>query len=74
MVNKFTEQMKIVAKETKAIIKKAQKDMTWYYNQRRSPVPIFCPRDQVFLDTTDIKTICPSPKLLHCHLRPLIVE
>ena len=35
---------------------------------------MFHPRDWVFLDATDIKTICPSLKLLHCCLRPFIVE
>jgi len=74
MVNKITEWMKAAVKEAKAAIWKAQEDMTWYYNQRRSLALVFCSGDWVLLDITDIKTIHPSPKLLHHHLRPFIVE
>ena len=35
---------------------------------------MFYPGDWVFLDITNIKTICLSPKLLHCCLRPFVVE
>ena len=45
-----------------------------YYNQRRSLALVFHPRDWIFLDATDIKTICLSPKLLHCCLGSFIVE
>jgi len=65
MVNKVMEWIKTAVKEAKAAIWKIQEDITQYYNQRRSLVLVFCPGDWVFLDTTNIKTICPSPKLSH---------
>jgi len=68
------EWMKAAVEEAKATIRKAQENIMWYYNQRRSLAPAFYSGDQVFLDTTNIKTIHPSPKLLHCHLEPFIVE
>ena len=42
--------------------------MTRYYNQRRSLALVFKPGDQVYLDTSDIKMIRQSPKLLHYRL------
>jgi len=48
--------------------------MMRYYNQRRSPAPIFKPGDRVYLDASDIKTTCPSPKLSHCRLGPFEIE
>jgi len=64
-VNEFIERMKSTTEEAKSAIHKAQKDMTWYYNQRRTPAPMYKPGDRVYLDASDIKTIRPSPKLLH---------
>jgi len=55
-VNKFIEQIKTAIEKAKAVVWKTQENMTWYYNQRRSLVPVFHPGDQVFLDTTNIKT------------------
>jgi len=40
MVNKFTKRMESATKEVKSTIRKAQEDMTRYYNQRRSLAPI----------------------------------
>ena len=74
MVNEFTKQMKAAVEETKSAIWKTQKDMTCYYNQRRSPAPVFHPGDQIFLDASNIKTTCLSLKLLHHCLGPFIVE
>jgi len=62
-VNEFTERMKSATEEAKSAICKAQENMTWYYNQRRTLAPMYKPGDRVYLDTSDIKTICPSPKL-----------
>jgi len=45
-----------------------------YYNRKRTPAPMYKPGDQVYLDTSDIKTICPSPKLSHCRLGPFEIE
>jgi len=64
-VNEFMERMKSTTEEAKSVIHKAQKDMTWYYNQRRTPAPMYKPGDRVYLDASDIKTICLSPKLSH---------
>jgi len=73
-VNEFTKRMESATEEAKSTIRKAQKDMARYYNQRRSPAPIFKPGDRVYLDASDIRTTRPSPKLSHCRLGPFEVE
>jgi len=73
-VNKFTKRMESATKEAKSAIRKAQEDMMRYYNQRRSPAPVFQPGDQVYLDVSDIKTTRPSPKLSHRRLGPFKIE
>jgi len=73
-VNKFTKRMESATEEAKSAIRKAQEDMTRYYNRRRSPAPVFKPGDQVYLDASDIKTTRPSPKLSHCRLGPFEIE
>jgi len=73
-VNEFTEQMKSAIEEAKSAIRKAHKDMTWYYNRKRTPAPVYKPGDRVYLDTSDIKTIRPSPKLSHRRLEPFEIE
>jgi len=73
-VNEFTGRMKSATREAKSIIHKVQKDMAQYYNQRRSPTPVFKPRDWVYLDVSDIKMTCPSPKLSYRRLEPFKVE
>jgi len=59
---------------TKSAIRKAQEDMTRYYNWRRSLAPVFKPEDRVYLDTSDIKTTCLSLKLSHRRLGPFKIE
>ena len=49
-VNEFTKQMKSTTEEAKLVIHKAQEDMTWYYNWKRTPVPVYQPEDWVYLD------------------------
>jgi len=73
-VNEFTKRMKSATEEAKSAIHKAQEDMTQYYNQRRIPAPVYKPGDRVYLDTSDIKTIHPSPKLSHRQLGPFKIE
>jgi len=73
-VNEFTKRMESATEEAKSAICKAQEDMMRYYNQRRSPAPVFKPGDWVYLDASDIKTTRPSPKLSHCKLRPFEIE
>jgi len=73
-VNEFTERIKSTTEEAKSAICKAQEDMTQYYNQKRTPALMYKPRDQVYLDASDIKTTCPSPKLSHRQLGPFEIE
>jgi len=74
MVNEFTGRMKSTTKEAKSAIRKAQEDMAQYYNRKRSLTLVFKPGDRVYLDASDIKTTCPSPKLSHRRLGPFKVE
>jgi len=74
MVNEFTKRMESATEETKSAIHKVQKDMTRYYNQRKSPAPVFKPGDQVYLDASDIRTTHLSPKLSHCRLGPFEIK
>ena len=64
-VNEFTERMRTAVEEVKSVICKAQNDMKRYYNWWRTLAPVFKPGDKVFLDASDIWTMCPSQKLLH---------
>jgi len=73
-VNKITKRMESATKEAKSMICKVQEDITRYYNQRRSPVPIFKPGNWVYLDVSDIKTTCLSPKLSHRRLGLFKIE
>jgi len=73
-VNKFTKRMESATEEAKSAIRKAQENMTRYYNWRRSPAPIFKPGDRVYLDASDIRTTRPSPKLSHRRLGPFKIE
>jgi len=73
-VNEFMEQMKSATEEAKSAIRKTQEDMTRYYNQKRTPAPMYKPGDQVYLDASDIKTTHPSLKLLHHRLGPFEIE
>jgi len=73
-VNEFTKRMESATEEAKSAIRKAQEDVTRYYNQRRSPAPVFKPGDRVYLNASDIKTTRPSPKLSHRRLRPFEIK
>jgi len=73
-VNKFMERMRMVIKEAKSAIRKAQEDMKRYYDRCRTPAPVFNPGNKVFLNTLDIRTMCPSQKLSHRQLGPFVVE
>ena len=74
VVNKFTDQMKMVLEEAKSALNKAKDDMARYYNQRRFPTPTYQPGDKVYLDASDISTTQPSRKLSHHQLGPYLVE
>jgi len=73
-VNEFTERMKSTTEEAKSVIRKAQEDMTRYYNRKRTLAPVYKPGDRVYLDASDIKTTRPSPKLSHRRLGPFEIE
>lgn len=73
-VNEFTDRMKSAIEEAKAALTKAKDDMARYYNQRRTPAPVYKPRDKVFLEAKDIQTTRPSRKLAHQRLRPFSIE
>jgi len=46
----------------------------YYYNRRRSLVPVFKPGDWVYLDMSDIRTIRLSLKLLYWRLGPFKIK
>jgi len=48
--------------------------MARYYNQYCTHDLVFEPGNKVFLDFLDIYTMHSSTKLLHCQLRPYVVE
>jgi len=73
-VNEFTERIKFATKEAKSAIRKAQEDITRYYNQKRTLAPVYKPGDRVYLDASDIKTTRLSPKLSHHQLGPFEIE
>jgi len=73
-VNEFTKRMESATEEAKSAIRKAQEDMTKYYNRRRSLAPVFKPGDWVYLDASDIKMTRPSPELSHHRLKPFEIE
>jgi len=73
-VNEFTKRMESTTEEAKSTIRKAQEDMTRYYNRRRSLAPVFQPGDWVYLDALDIKTTHSSPKLSHRRLGPFEIK
>jgi len=66
--------MRTAIEKAKSTIRKAQDNMKRYYDRQRTPAPVFKPSDKVFLDTSDIRTMCPSQKLSHRRLGPFIVE
>jgi len=73
-VNEFTKRMEFATEEAKSAIRKAQEDITRYYNRRRSPAPMFQPGDRVYLNVSDIKMTRPSLKLSHRRLGPFKIE
>jgi len=54
MVNEFMERMRMVIKEAKSAIHKAQEDIKRYYDRRRTPAPVFNLGNKVFLNALDI--------------------
>jgi len=73
-VNEFTKRMEAATEKAKSAICKVQKDITRYYNRRRSPAPVFKPGDWVYLDASNIRTTRPSLKLSHRRLGPFEIE
>ena len=73
-VNEFTDRMKATLEEARSALTKSKDEMVRYYNQHRSPTPVFNPGDKVFLDASDIHTTCPSRKLSDRRLGPCPVK
>ena len=73
-VAEFQERMATSLSEARSALVKAKDDMARYYNQRRTPAPVFKPGDCVFLDASDIRTTHPSQKLAHRNLGPFVIE
>src|SRR6267378_5881085 len=73
-VNDFTDRMKSTLEEAKSAMAKAKDDMARYYNQRRTPTPVYGPSNRVYLDASNIHTTQPSKKLSHRCLGPFPVE
>ena len=69
-VNEFADWMKATLEEAKSALTKSKDEMARYYNQRRTPAPVFNPGDKVFLDASDIHTTQPSKNLSHRRLGP----
>jgi len=55
--------MKFTLKEAKLAIYKSQKYIKLYYDHWQTLFLTFKPGDKVYLDFTDMQTICPSTKL-----------
>ena len=49
--------------EAKAALAKSKDEMAKYYDRRRTPAPVYQPRDKVYLDASDIQMTRPSQKL-----------
>src|SRR5271170_1041850 len=67
-VNEFKDWMKDALEEAKAALTQSKDDMARYYDQNRTPAPLYQPGDKVYLDASDIQTTRPSKKLSHRHL------
>jgi len=74
MVNEFMERMRMVIKEAKSAICKAQDNVKRYYDRQRTLALVFNPGDKVFLNASDIQTTHLSQKLLHRWLGLFVVE
>jgi hypothetical protein len=61
-VNKFRDQIAARVSEAKAAIVKAKDEFKLYYDHRCVPAPEIKVGDRVWVDASDIKTMCPSPK------------
>ena len=59
--------------EAKAALATSKDEMAKYYDQRRTPAPVYQPRDKVYLDASDIQTTRPSQKLSHKRLGPFTI-
>ena len=73
-INEFTDWMKNTLEEARSAMAKAKDNMARYYNQRRTPTPVYAPSNKVYLDTSDIHTTQLSKKLSHCRFGPFPVE
>jgi hypothetical protein len=69
-VNEFRDQIAAGVSEPKAALIKAKDKFKPYYDRRRVPMPEIKVGDRVWVDVSNIKTMCPSPKFSDKQLRP----
>jgi hypothetical protein len=72
-VNEFRDRIAAGVSEAKATLIKAKDEFKLYYDRRRVPAPEIKVGDRVWVDASDIKTTCPSPKFSDKQLRPFKV-
>jgi hypothetical protein len=63
-VNEFHDQIAARVSEAKAVLIKAKDEFKLYYDHWHVPVPEIKVGSRVWVDASDIKTICLSPKFL----------
>jgi hypothetical protein len=72
-VNEFCDRIATGVSEAKAARVKAKDKFKLYYDRRHIPAPEIKVGDRVWVDASDIKTTCPSPKFSDKWLRPFKV-
>jgi hypothetical protein len=72
-VNKFRDRITAGVSEAKAALVKAKDEFKLYYDHQHMPVPEIKVGDRVWVDASDIKTTCLSPKFSDKRLRPFKV-
>ena len=74
IILKFTDCMKSVLNEMRSAIRKSQKDIARYYNQKCTLVLMFYSSNKIFLNLLNIYIICSLAKLLHHCLKSYMVK
>jgi hypothetical protein len=72
-VNEFCNWIAAGVSEAKSALVKAKDEFKLYYDRRCVPVPEIKVSDRVWVDASDIKTMCPSPKFSDKRLGPFKV-
>jgi hypothetical protein len=72
-INEFHDWIAAGVSEAKAVLVKAKDEFKLYYDRQRVPAPEIKVGDRVWVDASDIKTMCPSPTFSDKRLRPFKV-